>query len=212
MKPRPWCALLVLLLPAAAAGVAPDDELKFFLDTGSELQVFQVEPAAGTVKRIEREPANWRDPFYERWQDARAFAYPGEPRPSSAIYSPGCRNILLEFVPAPGRDPVKPAEYGEARPWRKVGEIAPQGGYAIGDAAWSADSRYLVVMERKYRISKTPWSLFRSAFGHGDGLTSFAIVTIDTASGQQRRVDMGEDFPQGRGKLSGPVRPCSGPS
>lgn len=201
-----WLAFGASHPPAAAAG----DEIRFFLDTGTELRAFEIHAQSGTSKRIEREPADWRDPFYERGQDARAFAYSGDPRPSSAVYSPGCRNVLLEFLPAPGRDPVKPAEYGQARPWRKLGQFVPQKGYAVGDAAWSADSRYLVVMERKYRISKTPWSLFRSAFGHGDVLTSFAVVVVDTASGESRRIDMGEDFAQSRGKLSGPARPCTG--
>ena len=101
------------------------------------------------------------------------------------------RKRLIAFTDNPvSTVPVREILLVDSADWRTVASYSTKS--YIVDFVWSADSSFLVILEREYlRNSLSPWGLVSSIFGHPVALYQFRAVVLSTQDGKvQRRVDI----------------------
>ena len=217
VAPRIRVALLfVLLLPCAAA--ASETELRLVVYTPSTLKEFSLHPRDGRVEEIasvsrekgQKWPARYSEAVFSRnkWLPRRDTLPPmGVESANWVDYAPGCQAALVQFLDHKG-GATRPPEYGLAQPWRSAGKLESEGSPRIRDAAWSADARYLVVIEDHERMSLAPRSLLLGLAGHPVPLNTHVAVIVDTHEGSERRVRLAEEVPYGAASFMAPLNEC----
>lgn len=113
----------------------------------------------------------------------------------SCIYSPDSKSVA-NIVRDSRNNSIK-LNYTYVGTIETTKEYKPNDGNYIWDVTWSSDSKYLLIIERNSSVKKTPGSLFRYLFGHGDIVSSFSLTTIDVDSGIIYHQRLGSDLQSG---------------
>jgi hypothetical protein len=122
------------------------------------------------------------------------------------IYSYDCRYFAV--VSHDSRQNSIKLSYRLMNSKEQMVEYIPKEEFFISDLVWSTDSKYLLVLEVHNSISKTPSSLFRALFGHGDTQSTFRITTIDIESGESYHQVLASDIHDGIAMLDGYYGAC----
>ena len=88
--------------------------------------------------------------------------------------------------------------------WTPLAEFKEPKNWAIEDVGWSADSRFLVVLESRQRFSH---SLLGTA-GRSIPLHTFFVTTVNTTTGMKRQIKIVKDVRYGTAFVYGAESKC----
>jgi hypothetical protein len=122
-----------------------------------------------------------------------------------ADFSPNCQYLLVGFE-NPFIEVMHNATLYRWDGSMPVREFRLKG--YMKDFAWSANSRFLFVLETEERYSKSLSGLFGFFIGHPIPLETLFAAIIDTSSGQIRRKRIAEAIPYGTAVFSSSSARC----
>lgn len=218
-------SLLLFLLAVGLLGVRPafaQQALRLVVANYEEAWEFRLDPSAPKaelVTRSKKKAGEDQNPALVntlRELDARRLlrrdAVAGldanvREKVKWAEFSPDCQSVAFGYE-HPEFDVLYSVVYGHARPWKKEGEFRLRDFNFIKDVAWSADSRFLIVLETEERYSRSPLGLISGLFGHPIPLETLFVTVVEIASGRRQRMKLLSDVPYGTTVLHGPKAAC----
>ena len=209
-------AWLLCVIPALACG----EPIRFILNQPGNLKEYAFRPEDGSLEllaELRSEPHRyWPSEYWQMMGDERrvyarqrVMAPVGSGDPSWVEYSPDCSMALVQFFDRQW-NASRPAEFGRTKPWQSLGLLPAEDSWRITDAAWSADGRWLVLLEEKTRASMHPFSVLRSLTVHSsDSYATLQAAVVDVQTGQVRRHRLGDELRNASGYVVGTNAACA---